>query len=436
MHEFDASSNDKDEFATYVGDVSGNAVTVCNKTYICRRLAEGDFWTADPKHDAEPASRACRLDVLAAAGHANSCDVRKTIQSTPEACTSDRPVLTNERDDLVQLRGNRDSNEMPSLLEGGWRCLAPQTVSATTHEPRHMERVGGLTFVHMDKRPDDPPPAETPPSPPEKSRPSTVGPDPVPDDGGWTRCPLPAPRPQPTACVVDQDCPLSPEQYKEILWAQVRDAKPTSFPGLLRHIRDNVSNDITWSAPTRARLTTKTQMKNALMNMFDTDAVFRASVTAAVDRDAEFADRRNAALGGSCGVQGKCKASTVVPRTRLFDGTTRDVVFTVLDDDATVTYTTPNGMSREVHAVKCTPATREACDRATEVDGATLRAGVTPLASSYRIRTSDTLSEFVVMNHISAKDPSRCNARLCELNQGSCPASSCTLDDEKRCVPL
>ena len=176
-------------------------------------------------------------------------------------------------------------------------------------------------------------------------------------------------------------------------------------------------------------------MKNALMNMFDTDATFRETVTQAVDSDAEFAERRNAVVGGSCTTQGRCKVATVTPQTKIFDGKNNDVVFTILDDDTTVTYATPSGLIREVQAVKCTPSVQEMCDRATEVEGTTLRAGVTPVSSTYRIRAPDTMSEFVVMNNISARDTSRCDARLCELNQNSCPASSCTLDEEKRCVP-
>lgn len=470
MYDFDASTPDSDEFAKYVSDMSGNSVTVCNKTYTCRRLAEGDFWSSDPKHDSEPASRECQLDILAAAGYANSCDVQKTIRSTPEACTSKRPILANG-DDLVQLRGSENSNEMPSLLEGGWKCLISPNVTATTHRPRHMERVGGLTFVHMEEKP--PPPAvakelpkpeptpeatpaakneAVPPSPPpppasdpsgardsflraDASPNSTPTPTPA-MESTWTRCPLPRPGAQAVACSVDRDCPLSTDQYKEILWSQVRDSAQTNFPALLRHIQDNVSSDITWtdSPLTRERLTTKTQMKNALMKMFDTDPTFRASVTGAVDGDAEFAERRNAVVGGSCGVQGRCKVAAVTPQTRLFDGKNDDVVFTVLDDE-TVTFTTPGGLSREVQAIKCAPSTQELCDRATEADGTTLRAGVTPLSSTYRIRAPDTMSEFVVMNHISARDIDRCSARVCELNQGSCPGSSCMLDEEKRCVP-
>lgn len=490
MYDFDASSRDGDEFGRYVSDMSGNSVTVCNKTYTCRSLSKGNFWTSDPKHDTEPESRECRLDVLAAAGFANNCDVRKTIQSTPPACTDKRPFLEGSNGKVVQLRGNENSNEMPTLLEGGWRCMIPSQVTTKTHRPRHMERVGGLTFVHMEARkdvveekkpakeeteapPPPPPPAqasessveEAPPPPPVPSPPTTTDPpppskpflaQPTPapppatntvapppssdessDAGGWTRCPVPPPKVQAAACSIDQDCPLTPEQYKEILWSHVKDSAQTNFPALLKHIRENVSSVITWTddASTRKRLTTKTQMKNALMNMFDTDATFRATVTEAVDGDAEFAERRNALVGGSCTAKGKCKIATVTPQTKIFDGKSNDVVFTILDDDTTVTYATPSGLSREVQAVKCTPSTQELCDRATEVDGAALRAGITPVSSTYRIRAPDTMSEFVVMNNISARDASRCDARLCELNQNSCPASSCMLDEEKRCVP-
>lgn len=493
MYDFDASSQDHDEFGRYVSDVSGNSITVCNKTYTCRSLANGNFWTSDPKHDAEPESRECRLDVLAAAGFANNCDVRKTIQSTPQACTDKRPFLEGSNGKVVQLRGNQNSNEMPTLLEGGWRCMMPTQVTTKTHRPRHMERVGGLTFVHMEARKDvveekkfeneetdappptpvsetsvdeapPPPPPPTPtasipaaPSTPFLARPTPPvttpatentgvpsfipslfsGANASPEAAGWTRCPVPPPKLQAAACSIDQDCPLTPEQYKEILWSHVKDSAQTTFPALLKHIRDNVSSDITWTdnASTRKRLTTRTQMKNALMNMFDTDDTFRSTVTQAVDGDAEFAERRNAVVGGSCTALGKCKIATVTPQTKLFDGKSNDVVFTILDDDTTVTYATPNGSSREVQAVKCTPFTQEMCDRATEVDGATLRAGVTPVSSTYRIRAPDTMSEFVVMNNISARDVSRCDARLCELNQNSCPATSCALDEEKRCVP-
>ena len=132
MHDFDASIGDNDEFGRYVSDMSGNSVTVCNTTYTCRRLSNGNFWTSDPKHDGEPESRECRLDILAAAGHANNCDVRKTIQSTPEACTDKRPFLSGNDGQIVQLRGNQDSNEMPSLLEGEWKCMVSPRVTASS----------------------------------------------------------------------------------------------------------------------------------------------------------------------------------------------------------------------------------------------------------------------------------------------------------------
>lgn len=457
MYEFDASSHEeRDDFARYVDDMSSNSVTVCDTTYTCRRLANGSFWSSDPKHEAEPESRECRLDVLAAAAHANRCDVRKTLRSTPEGCMSERPMLKDGADRLVQLRGDDTTTEMPSLLEGGWRCLAnPRDVTVQTHRAHHMERVGGLTFVHLQQRdpaevrqeekevsPAEAPSATAPEEAPVEAPPAVApvkAPAKAPREASWTRCSsLPPPRPQAAACAVDHDCAISDAQYKEILWAHVRTAKAGSFPALLRHIRENVSSDIEWSDTplARERLTTRTQMKNALMKMYDTDAVFRESVASAVDGDAEFSERRAGVVRGACDVQaGRCRASTVTPRTRLFDGRGGDVVFTVLDDDATVTYTTASGVSREVDAIKCTPATQELCDRATEVDGTTLRAGTTPVTGTYRIRASDASSEFVVMNHLSARDATRCAARFCELNQTSCPSSTCTVDGERRCVP-
>jgi hypothetical protein len=252
----------------------------------------------------------------------------------------------------------------------------------------------------------------------------------------WMRCPVPHPKPQAAACRVDADCPLTQTQYKEILWSHIREAPHASLSELLKYMRDNVNNDITWKSEQllSQKLTTKTQIKSALMKMFETDVTFRKSVISAVDNDEDFAERRGSKISGSCGVQGKCKTSIVTPKTRLFDGKSHDVVFTILDDDKTVTYKTPSGASREVQAVKCTKSNQEFCDRATDVDGVTLRAGVTPIAFNYRIRSDDS-SEFVVMNHISARDSSRCGTRVCELNQESCPSSLCTRDEEMKCVP-
>ena len=80
-------------------------------------------------------------------------------------------------------------------------------------------------------------------------------------------------------------------------------------------------------------------------------------------------------------------------------------------------------------------ATRDVCDGATDLgDGLVLRRGVAPAAGAYRIRGPDA-QEYAVLNHLAVRDPTKCQARICELNEDACPSASCTVNADKKCVP-
>ena len=123
MYEFVNESPSRDAWGSFVDDVSHNKVTVCDRTYTCRTVGDKSVWTADASHQDAPQSRDCHLDILAAAGYANNCNVRSTIRSQSDTCSVHNPYIQNG-DTIAQMRSEERNNEMPMMLEGGWRWVA------------------------------------------------------------------------------------------------------------------------------------------------------------------------------------------------------------------------------------------------------------------------------------------------------------------------
>lgn len=237
----------------------------------------------------------------------------------------------------------------------------------------------------------------------------------------------------PRACARDADCPLSRDQQKELLWSRVKDTSAKSFSGLLASLRNELSGDIAWNEAIAGQLGGKTraQLKRSLMTLMDADEKFRDSIETLVRTDAEFSDARRAASAGACTSAGRCRAATVVPNTRPFDGT-RSTGFSLLDE-STVMYTR-NGVTREAEALRCDlDINRAVCDAAHPLDAPLLSAG-DPVQTSYRMSFPGTDAEYVVMNHLAARERAQCAARVCEHNQDQCPASVCRVDEDNRCV--
>lgn len=438
---YDLEPTTADEWAPFLGDVSHNEVTVCDRTFTCRRVGDDSVWTADVAHADAPPSKECKVDILAAAGYASNCNVRSAVRSHSEACYDTNPYLSSG-DRVVQLRSDASSNDMPMVLEGGWTCLPRGRVTPSTHRATHVENAGGLSLLQFEELPPTPeqsapppPPAPVAPAAPPPAAPPPAAPPPSTDP--WTRCSLLSTRPQPVACSVDRDCPLTEEQYKEAFWNHVRDHRTDTFGSFLAHIRNDLN--LRWGAASSSQhrhVHTRAQMKRTLMQMYDTDDVFRASVERAVDTDADFARTRREMAMGVCGTGGKCASTRTAPTERLFDAKGgQNVTFAVMEEDKGVVYTR-NGVTREAHAIRCDASNRELCDAAYDLgDDPVLTRGRTPVTTTYKIRGDG--SEFVVMNHLSVRgsDATRCTPRLCELNHNTCPSTECTIDADKNCVP-
>jgi hypothetical protein len=211
----------------------------------------------------------------------------------------------------------------------------------------------------------------------------------------------------------------------------VRALEAPTLEAFLANIRNDL--DVTWTdISAYSGLTTKWQMKNAVMQMFDRDDAFHESVKRVVDTDADLASVRRDIVRGACAVGGKCAIARTTPSTRLFDGHS-DVTFAVMEDTGTVVYTR-DGVTHETHALPCDASNERVCEDAHDLgDELTLTGGTTPVVPTYKIHGHD--SEFVVMNSLSVTNESRCASRICELNKTACPSSMCTVDEDKNCVP-
>lgn len=467
-------STNESPFDSFVHNATTNEVTVCGKKYTCRRNDDlgTSYWSSIPKFGPNEApSRECKVDILAAAGLANNCDVKREMKSFREDCAVPNPFMTNGTS-IAQVRGDR-SNRMPSILEGSWTCLAKGDVTEKSHKPSHTENQGGLTmlFVTPSKHPVEEPPTDDPPEPDDPEPPQEEPPptetgsmqdnpdappsddtepmdkpyfqpdrDPVPvfgasntrDDGGWFRCR--APNTVAQACRIDADCKLSPSQYKDILWSKMADvAKLTDMKMAVAHIQKNISDEVTWdeaNASARASFTTRAEFKKHLMTLWDSDESFRASMERVIDTDPDFTTLRANSGAGKC-MTGKCAVRKVRPNTRLYSGPKDTSVTFSLDEYGDRVNYTKNGISREARAMKCDDSNRLVCDAALPLE--TLELSTQGVRESYRVTFGE--DEYVVMNQIATRDSSRCAMRICEHNQGTCPSSLCKLDEDQTCVP-
>jgi hypothetical protein len=240
------------------------------------------------------------------------------------------------------------------------------------------------------------------------------------------------------ACSVDSDCPLADSKLNEMLLARTRELNIDMSKGLkhfVRALQTTLSSDLEWT-PERATALegfsrTKAGVKSSVKTLLDTDATFRDSVRTMIQDDPDFSALRESARTGSCTTQGRCASATVVPTTRLYDGT-NPVSFSLLDDR--VVYTR-NGVVREAEAIRC--AGTQTCDLVSEVveGGDSISLAGRPLAAAYRLRFAGADSEYMVMNNVNVTNETECSARLCEHNAASCPSTMCQLTDEKKCVP-
>lgn len=226
----------------------------------------------------------------------------------------------------------------------------------------------------------------------------------------------------------------------EMLLAKTRELNLDMSKGLSHYIKslqNTLSPELEWTS-TRAKALedfsrTEAGVKSSIGTLLSTDPAFRNSVRSMIERDPDFSALRQTARSGSCTTQGKCMSSTVVPTSRLHDGT-NDVTFSVLEDR--VMYTR-NGIVREAEAVKCSGEGKHVCNIVTDVveGGDSISLTGRPLAAAYRLRFAGVDKEYMVMNNVNVKNDADCVARLCEHNASSCPSSICALSEDGTCVP-
>ena len=204
----------------------------------------------------------------------------------------------------------------------------------------------------------------------------------------------------------------------------------------MRSLQNTLSPNLEWT-PTRAKALegfskTEAGVKSSVGTLLSTDSTLRDSVRSMIERDPDFSALREAARTGSCTTQGKCMSSTVVPTSRLYDGT-NNVTFSVLDDK--VMYTR-NGIVREAEAIKCSGTRKNECDLVTEVveggDSLSFQENLWLLRTDWFAGVD---REYMVMNNVNVRNDVDCAARLCEHNASTCPSSLCSLTDDGTCIP-
>lgn len=462
-------------FSSAFASLPRSSWTVCGSTYSCRATKDGQsYWSTAPLGEEDVPSRACKVDVLAALAYANDgCSVQGVERSAPRACKESHPILATPSGETVRIQ---EARSMPSVLDASWTCSrAP--VSERTHVPERAERLGvdgDVTLLYLREREaneeDEMPretfiadataapetPAETVP-PPSLSQPLS---QPLPSSyaettkpsssssSSFVRCTLPSQSYQ-RACTADADCLLGPTQKKDLLWSTARSLGVDVQGGLPRFVQSlkaKVSDDLVWSEDKVRALgctgsCSEARLKSVLGTLLQGDEAFRASVDTLLEEDADFAAARQQALAGLCAADGKCAArprdsevNRVRPSTRLHDGSSSSSTSTTLSKgpDGTVFYTR-DGVTREAHAERCTDANARECTFATPLPSLTLDA-TSSLATTYRVQFGD--DEYLVMNSVSARDPSECRAALCAHNAGeACPAPLCRREGEGKCVP-
>lgn len=423
-------NTDTVEFDQFIQNMPRGSVSVCGKTYKCQSTSSGDvYWSSDPKSDGHT-SRDCNVDMLVAAAHANNCNVSRQYKSIPTDCIRENPILVGANGTAVQVR-DAATYDMPSLVEAHWKCVPKGSVGEHTHNPSHVEDLGGVALLHLSTD-------ETQGANSQPPRHDTQQSEPAPDH---TRnsCSI-ASREQKRACSIDSDCPIMDDRLNDMLLAKTRELNIDMSRGLsnfMKALRDTLSQDLKWTDTNAQALErdsrTESGVKSSIGILLDTDSTFRNSVRSMIEGDPDFSGLRESARSGSCTTQGRCIAATVVPTSRVYDGS-NDVTFSMLDDR--VMYTR-NGLVREANAVKCIGEQKSRCNAVSDViegrDSITLSGE--PVSSAYRLRFAGVDSEYMVVNNVHARDDTDCPIRLCEHNTGSCPSDICQLTDEKRCVP-
>lgn len=443
-------NTDTAEFDQFMQNIPRESISVCGKTYRCQSTANGDvFWST--KGDVGHSSRDCNVDMLVAAAHANNCNVSRQHKSVPADCLRENPILRGQDGSAVQVR-DAATYDMPSMVEAHWKCVAKGVVNEDTHDPSHVEDHGGVALLHLKVEEGGMEETTTPASSSSSSTVAAPSPASAPRDDdapasmkeeqtprAWTTCTL-STREQKRACSVDSDCPIMDNKLNEMLLAKSRELNLDMSKGLsqfIKSLKNTLSPDLEWTS-TRAKALegfskTEAGVKSSIGTLLSTDPTFRDSVRNMIERDPDFSALREAARSGSCTTQGKCMSSTVVPTSRLYDGT-NDVTFSVLEDR--VMYTR-NGLVREAEAIKCSGARKKECDLVAEVveGGDSLSLSGQPMAAAYRLRFAGVDSEYLVMNNVNVRNETDCAARLCEHNASSCPSSACALSEDGKCVP-
>ena len=427
-------NTDTAEFDHFMRNIPRESISVCGKTYRCQSTGTGEvYWSSDPNGTNGRSSRDCNVDMLVAAAHANNCNVSRQHKSVPADCLRENPILADGEGAAVQVR-DAATYDMPSMVEAHWKCVPSGTVNENTHDPTHVEDHGGVALLRLSKEvtprltASAPAPSFSTPAPaPSVSEPSRA----------WTTCNMRS-HEQKRACSVDSDCPIADSKLNEMLLAKTRELNIDMSKGLkhfVQALQTTLSSDLEWT-PARAKALegssrTEAGVKSSVKTLLDTDATFRDSVRTMIQDDPDFSALRESARTGSCTTQGKCASATVVPTTRLYDGTI-PVSFSLLDDR--VVYTR-NGVVREAEAIRC--ADTQKCDLVSEVveGGDSISLAGRPLAAAYRLRFAGADSEYMVMNNVAARNDAECGVRLCEHNADVCPSSMCSLTDDGTCVP-
>lgn len=413
-----------DPFGTLAAQVPRNAVSLCGSNYTCRTAADGTHYWSSAADDAGEPSRACRVDLLAAAAQASGCRVDHD-RSFPEQCLRSNPMLTSDDGTtLLQVR-NEQTTGMPTVLSANLKCVEPDSPTRLTQD--HMELLGNgrrqLALLHLQRRPE---PASR--APVEEA---VDAPAPSPAATEWTRCAIPR-GPQTAACADDSHCTLPADRAMSLMLRAARDhdVSLTSLSAFLKGMKSKVHDGLQWSSPPSTSRLSEAKLKTRLRERYESDATFRASVLHMIEHDVDFAELLPGARKGLCQA-GQCSKSDpkTISTTPLFDGSV-PVLFDVRDDG--VWYARKGSSARPAPSERCDASrtVRRACDLATEAT--TLSPG-DAVQTTYRVRGGD--DEWLVTNALEVHDPAECPTRFCEHHSAFCPSSVCTRDSKSNCVP-
>ena len=445
----------EDSSLSFVDDFLGTPlaqtgeVRVCDTTYRCRADDGVSYWSADAE---ESTSRACKVDGLAAAAHANKCTVDHLFP--PEGCRVDNPLL-RDASGTLHLIHNESTTGLPRVIDGSLACVN-DTVTKDTHVPIRAETLGAtagrqLSMVVMKTRDEIEAEAAAAPEEPVAATPVQEEGTPVREEEEpalptWSKCHFETYSTK-RACAADAECPLLSNVERDMVWSKARELQVPldgGLRGFMESMKAQINDELEWSDVSVAGLhvddASEAKLKSSLRILWDSDETFRASAQKMLHSDPDFSASVAQAKSGLCAA-GVCKDHSVTPTTRLYTGPGDTVSFQLLENDK-VTYT-KNGELFTTRAYACTPNASEEvaklCEEAsvdvhaTKTQAPTLDAQA--VQSSYRVHFSDGKGvPYVVMNRAEALDPAECPARLCALNADACPAPTCRIDEGK-CVP-